>query len=507
MRNACGVAVLLSVAPFLFGACDDDTQPPGGFAISPTSVDVATCRMQQFTATPADGVTWSVSGGGAIDTAGLYTAPIQVPPSAGATVSATRDGASATAEVTLATAFPAKGVDVGRVQMAGRADFVHPIAASGMRVYALLEDDDGPNGAFGGSLAIVRSDDGGLTWGTPVAIGGGNRTPAVAVDAGDPDTVYVTLHSEDDASAGTLLLATSTDGGLTFTSKTLFVGGTSETQDADVVSAKPGNVTVTAPATWEDSTAGTQGATLLVWSDDQKGSGFGAPMPFDNGYGAQKAQGLEFRLGSSRLIETNEGRTGPQLATNGAGKVCLTSSDYDLVGNGEELTLRCSNDAGATFGAPVTLISGPSENQKRARVAVGADGQLVVATYNAFANGSIDELGTTHYLVSHDGGATFGADKTLHDVAGPAGKLSVYDAEVSVDAAGVIWFVRTVDAAYLEIDKSCDQGDTLSGAFTLEVASNFTRGFVFESAAGLFAAGVRGGDTDSGLHVVRLLEP
>lgn len=509
MRNACGLAVVLSMVPVTFLACSDDgdTQPQGGLAISPTRADVATCRTQQFTATPADGVTWSVDGGGSIDAAGLYSAPIQVPDPAGATISADRDGDSASADVTLATAFPEEGIDIGRVETGGRADFVHPIAARGMRVFALLEDDDGPNGAFGGSLAIVRSDDGGLSWGAPVAIGGGNRTPAVAIDAGDPDTVHVTLHSEDNAGVGTLMLATSTDGGATFTQKTLFIGGTNETQDADVVSAKPGNVVVTAPATWLDTTSGDAGATLLVWSDDQKGAGFAAPAPFNNGYNAQSAPGLELRLGNGRTIETNQDRGGPQLATNGAGKVCLTSSDYDVNGSGEDLTVRCSSDAGGTFGDAVALVSGPPENQKRARVAVSADGKLVVATYNSFQGGGVDELGQTHYLVSTDGGATFGADKALHDVSNDGGKLGVYDAEVSIDAAGVIWFVRTVDTSSLEIDKSCDQGETLSGAFTLSAANNLTRGFVFESDAGIFAAGLRAGDTDSGLSVVRLLTP
>lgn len=507
MRRACGLALALSMAPFTFLACSDDggTSPEGGLTISPATADIATCRTRQFTADPADGVTWSVTGEGVIDEDGLYAAPIQVPAPASATIEAERDGDTASAKVTLATAFPEKSIDIGRVETSGRADFVHPVAASGSRVYALLEDDDGPNGAFGGSLAIVRSDDGGLTWGAPVGVGGGNRSPAVAIDAGDPDTVYVTLHSEDDAGVGTLLLATSTDGGATFTTKPLYIGGTSETQDADVVSGKPGSVTVAAPAVWLDSTTGAAGATLFVWTDDAKGAGFGAPAAIENGYDGQAAPGLELRLGDGRLIETNEGRTGPQLATNGAGMVCLTSSDYALNGGEESLTLRCSKDAGATFGDAVPLVTGPSADQKRARVAVGPDGKLIAVVYNGFDDETVDELGKTHYLVSTDGGVTFGADKTLHDVEGDSGKLGVYDAEVAIDGAGVIWFVRTVDTSYLEIDKSCDGGETMSGAIALEASNDLTRGFVFESSAGLFAAGLRGGDTGSGLTMVRLI--
>ncbi len=504
MRRACCAAVLVLV-PVMFLACDD-AGPDGGLAVVPAQSDVATCRTQQFSATPSDGVTWSVSGQGTVDD-GLYTAPIRVPSPASATVTASRDGETASATIALATAFPEQGVDIGRVETNGRADFVRPVAARGARVYALLEDDDGPDGSFGGSLAIVRSDDGGLHWLAPVPLAGGNRSPGVAIDAGDPDTVYVTLHSEDNAGVGTLMLATSTDGGLTFTSKQLYVGGTNETQDADVVSPKPGSVTIAAPAVWLDTTTGAAGATLLVWSDVQKGAGFGAAVPFDNGYDAKAVPPLEIRLGDGRLIETNEGRGGPQRTTNGAGKVCVTSSDYGINGEDEVQTLRCSSDAGSTFGDAVTVVRGPPSNQKRLRAAVSPDGQVVAATYDAFDDESVDMIGSTHYRVSQDGGATFGADKVLQDVQAESGKLGVYDAEVTIDSAGVIWFVRTVDTASLQIDKSCDNGETLSGAFTLAAERSLTRGFVFESDAGIFAAGLRGGATDSGLSVVRLLAP
>ena len=67
--------------------------PVVSVAVSPTSVSLAGGGQRQFTATvygtTNSAVTWSVSGGGSITSAGLYSAPASVTSSASATVTAT----------------------------------------------------------------------------------------------------------------------------------------------------------------------------------------------------------------------------------------------------------------------------------------------------------------------------------------------------------------------------------------------------------------------------------
>lgn len=500
----CFSSVALLSASSLAGCGDGGTSGSSDLTVTPGTADVATCRTKTFTADPADGVTWSLEGAGQIKD-GLYTAPLSVPQSPAVTVTATRDGATADAAITLATAFPEASIDAGRAPSDAAAEYVRAVAARGNRVYALVEGHVGASQT--GTFRIARSDDGGLTWKAPVLIAGGDRLASIAIDAADEDTVYVTQHALDENAGAQLFLAVSTDGGQTFSSTPLFHGGNGEVQEADVASPAAGVVVVTAPATWQDGNGG-QGATLLVWRDTMKGAGFAAIEPFDNGYAGQWSPGLEMRLGDGRLIETNGGRRGPQLSANAKGGVCLVTTDYDINDGDEHDDVMCSSDAGATWSAPVQVATGKPGDIERARVAIGPDGKLVVAAWNAYNDGSIDSIGHTRYAVSTDGGQSFGSPHDHAGVKDPGGNdVAVAGAEVFIDSLGVIWFSRALADAAVQIDKSCDQGETLSGAFTLPIADPHTNGFVFESGAGVFggASPVTSGET--GVAVVRLLQP
>lgn len=493
---------LLLLSGAFTGCAGNDTSGSTDLAVTPDPADVATCRTRTFTAAPADGVTWSLDGAGQLKD-GLYTAPLSVPSPASAMVTATSGDATATAKITLASAFPGAAVDTGRAVSSAAAEVVHGVTARGARAYALLEGHKDMTH----TLAVVRSDDGGLTWKAPVTLPSGERLASIAIDAEDDDTVYVTVHSLDSGAASALDLAVSKDGGKTFSLHRLFEGGNGEAQEADVASPAGGTVVVTAPATWQDGN-GAQGATLLVWRDTTKGDGLAPIVALDNGYGAMWSPGVERRLADGRVIETNSGRRGPQLATNRKGKVCLLTTDYDVNGVDEHDDLLCSTDGGATWGDPVQAVKGKPGDMERARVAVGPDGSLVVVAWNAYNDASLDTIGHTKYSVSVDGGKTFGAahdHPAVKDAGG--GDQSVSAAEVAIDSAGVIWFARDVGEASLLLDKSCDQGETLSGAFAIPIAGSHVNAVFFESSAGLFAGASRLGDTDTGVTVVRLQEP
>lgn len=481
----------LSSLCLLATACSSSTaETPVPFSIAPADSDVATCTTKTFTATPADGVSWSVTGAGSIAN-GTYTAPIAVPSPATATVKATRGTASASASVRLATAFPEPAKDVTGKGATPR--IAHAVAARGSRVYALLQTGDS-------SAAVATSTDGGLTFGAPVTVGK-EKAASIAIDAANDDVVYVAIHDGDAEAESALYLMTSTDGGKTFTQKQLYKGGNGDVDLADVVSPSANTVVVAAPTSWQDG-AGGQGDEMLVFVDGARGTGFPALADLGNGYSAKAAKPMVVKLTGNDLVESKSGQFGPHLATNGAGKVCLVFAEYGPTGGEERHLLRCSTDSGATFGAPVTVAHGPPARLSRPRVAVGKDGKLVVVAWNAFAS-DVDPIGTTQYAVSTDGGLTFGAAKSHAAATLDGAPTGVDSAEVAIDGAGIVWFARTIGDGAVEIDKSCDQGTTLSGRLTLPVAGVHRYGTLFSSAAGTFV-GVHAPGT-AAMRVLRLV--
>ncbi|MCE9575617.1 MAG: glycoside hydrolase [Deltaproteobacteria bacterium] len=501
-------------------ACGGD--PGGGdpLTISPTSAQVATCRTAAFTADPADLVSWSASVGTIAD--GLYAAPISVPDPAQATITATRDGASASATVDLATAFPGAIRDLAPGSAASTPNMIRAFAARGARAYALTQTTTAPY-----RVSLVRSNDGGVTWQAPTTVGehGGPAYlvgTSLAIDPADPEVVHVLLYAGAGGEgvdsiaqlglleAGSLLvLATSTNGGASFTQRTLYSGGNGDVLLADLAAPTAGAVVIAAPTPWIDADTGAQGDELLIWSDAQRGAGFGALVDVGNGYQERAASPRVLRGGGGEYIETATGHYGASVAAGTAGDVCVAYARYQIDGTSEAHTLVCSHDGGATWAAPVTIASGLPTRLAEPRIAMSTDGQVVAAAWQTYAS-DVDELGTSAYAVSTDGGATFGAPHLLGAVIGGSGaNLGVSDLQPSIDSEGVIWLARTLDRTTVQLDKSCDDGVTLSGAIFLDATGGaMVLPQVFESSAGVFAGGTR---LDAQGHtspaVVKLLDP
>jgi hypothetical protein len=456
--------------------------------VTPAATNLLTCTQQAFTAQidgrAATAVQWSVSGGGSVDGNGLYTAPLQVPNPAQLSVNATAEGAHGAGMVTLFTALPQPAVSPGMA-----ADdwlFHHQMAASGKRVYATLVTID-KSAAYRYALWVATSDDGGATFGAPVEASDvadpevALQAPAIAVDAGDANTVYVSYtidagaiqHTSDAAapmSGQTLALAVSTDGGKTFVNHVLESAVSGWQEYADVASPAPGVVVVEAPTAL-------QPAYLRTYVDTARGAGF---TPVGSGYAVSGAHDVAAAPNGAPFgpLKSDGGSAGgesPRVFGDGKGKTCVTYvGGYDANQGDSRLrvAVQCSTDMGATFSSPVDIDYEASGYELHHPVGVfSPSGELTIAYWSQ--NGG---TGAVHLATSHDGGASFGAPVTVptYEVPTSVGLPSLPQYPAIAWDGGTLWLSYLVSDGNgnhrLVVDKSCDGGTTWSGAQLLNGA-------------------------------------
>ena len=444
MRVPLGLRLAPSVVLAACGGGGGKAPPPDGgavaVAITPQPTDVLTCSTVPFTATvtgTSDAqVTWSVaSGQGTIDPSGTYTAPDVTPASPAVTVSATSHAdpsvSATTTPFTLGTAFPNSPISIGGSNGTA-ADhpsiYQHAIASNGSRVYAVWAV--GPMGQTNVEAMLARSDDGGATWNTPVAAiattitdaSSGNNLDcaAVAVDPANPDVVYAiavvngknalgeTVETDEN---GALVLAASTDGGQTFQTHVL---ATDDAYDcADLVAPAPDEVVVEAPGDGCASNAANPPADMYVFSDASRGAGFAAGSGSGPYLATEQTDGLYLLQGpancsSDLTFDSNGGDNGsgqaiesPRMFTDGAGRLCITYVAAATATTGN-VYVQCSDDAGATFSAPVALAPALATHQFNQPIgALGPNEQAAVAW-------TVDAT-DLYIATSSDAGATFGA--------------------------------------------------------------------------------------------------
>jgi hypothetical protein len=455
-------------------------------------------------------VDWSLAPGGAasgtIGASGLYTAPLATPASAEVTVKAASHAAPATAgtaTVTLATAFPSAAKAINGSTHGTAGVFPHAIAARGMRVYSVWGAQPDSNTP---SLMVSRSDDGGATWNAPVAairvtlannltdsFGSNANCAAIAIDAGSPDVVYVYARMTDRNDRGdalaqgaggpTSFLAVSSDGGATFTTTVMQVGGTAGGPHGgwdspgicgDVVSPAADAVVVESPGGYN----GDGNPDIAIWADTARGAGFAEGVTADHNYLANGyTDALNNLLGVHEIaVQQNGGSDdagdateSPRLFTDGLGRVCITYNGVTtpVLGHSQShVYVQCSNDLARTFSTPPLVVDPgqPIDHAISSPMGVlGPDHTAAILWTNGITDGKL------LIATSTDGGNTFGPPAAIPTYRLPGGLAGApaQNPTVAYDAAGILWVAyvaydgTTHDRVI--VDKSCDGGETWSG--------------------------------------------
>lgn len=482
-------ALLLVPLAVQASACADDTEDgdPPAVTVAPAPLEGLTCGAYDFTLAGATGaVAWSIDPNdpklGAIDAKGHYTAPIVVPASTFDVVG-TASESSGRSKVTLHTALPRAISNAGIV---AKQIETSAIASSGARVYtASLEGSD--------VVKVNRSDDGGATWTAATKI---NDTAAgivlgcvsVAVDAGNPDVVYVTYQAlqnggpfdktsaiDDSESGTTIALAVSEDKGATWTNYVL-VSQNNEGNCAAIASGAPDRVTVEFP-TDDGVTETGDSIHMYTYVDGARGKGFATGELDMYSYAASGGY-APFAGAPIANVSSNGGDDGaefPTLATGPNGKVCVSfwtstmTTDYAY-----PLSVTCSADGGATFG-PVSIVHDPaigapdgSQYPRHQRAAIAPDGKIAVVW---------DEPAGGVYVSTSADGATWTAPVQMNhlDLAGPGTPDAGHHPTI-VWEGGVLWVAYQSESLggddAIVVDKSCDGGTTWSGNQVVNMASD-----------------------------------
>ncbi|MEP7125559.1 MAG: sialidase family protein [Byssovorax sp.] len=491
---------------------------PVAVTVAPGPSKMLTCGTLDLTATVTGtsdhAVTWSVTPGaiGSIDAMGKYTAPIQVPTPDSVEITA-RSAADPTvtgsSTVTLSTTRPGAAVAVSNKMIQEPGVREHVVAAKGAHVYGVFTSND-PTGSF---VYLAASTDSGVTWGAPVRVNDNigdveAENAVVAVDAADPKVVYVAYKlaagggftkSKDvngSSSGGTIVEATSTDGGATFTSYVLFSGGNGYGNSIDIVSSGPDQVVVSMPDFY----------TMRIYVDTAKGAGFAAGA----GNGAWETLGVASDFTTAHdpattdtfsYIQQNGGSdtspgSGPRLASDGAGRVCVvyeggyySTTDFP---NGSDLPyVQCSSDLGKTFAPALAMDTDRAATHALPTAAFGPN-KVVTAVWEQIDAQAVEH---TYLAQSTDGGKTFApsfehAPYILPTAIPSAPRLNSVHYE-----GNTLWLLYLAYAggqnARLIADKSCDGGKTWSRA----ELTNGTEGNIDDTSYPGFTA------TDKGMIV------
>ncbi len=485
--------------------------------VTPNPLRVLTCTIEPFQATVTGAtdttVAWTVdpaSGAGTIDATGSYSSPAVPPSPPMVSIVATSHAdakQSGRAALTLATAFPGAPTTIadatGISGSPGAGVYLHTVAAQGRRVYAAWPDN--PAGSSNAGLKVARSDDSGATWQPSVSAisvtlqaattsDGGIECPAIAIDAGDPDTVYavarVNVENNDsmplDANASgpqTILFAVSTDAGVTWTTSVLHVGSGGGVC-ADVASPVSGAVTVVAPG-WANC-----GRDMFVWSDNARGAGFAtgsstiAPVEyFAGGYtgalddlvGDPQCTAAHLFVESGGGTDAAGGTTeSPRLFADPAGDLCVVYVGDVNGGAGSNVKvvhsyIQCSADLGQTFSAPLVLDPSSATAPSTASGAAKPTGGSGVI----WTTGAPGDL----FVATSADGAAFGAPvrAPVYTFPGQSAPAIALNPTMAYDFAGILWIAyRASDGgaqSAIVVDKSCDDGTTWSGAVAASTAA------------------------------------
>ncbi len=460
--------------------------------VAPGAPKTLTCQTQAFTATVTgtkdQAVTWSLSpaGNGTIDAMGKYTAPIQVPTPDAVDVTATSHAdptAMGSASLTLSTTRPGAMVAVSKQAVDEPGVREHVISAKGAQVYTVFTQSD----ATSSFVYVASSSDSGATWGSPVKVNDniGDVTAenaVVTVDAADPKVVYVAYKltvgggfakSKDvitGTSGGTMVEATSTDGGATFTNYVLLSAGNGLGNSIDIVSPGAGQVMVSVPNFYNtnlyvDSTKGAGFASGVASGESWETTGYVANFDSAKDPSAMAPFSYMAQNGGSEQASGSA----PRLATDGAGRICLvydgvyfSGNDFDM---GSDLPyIQCTSDLGATFSPALPLDTDRTAAHPLVTAAFGPNHVVTVVWEQIDTKG----LEQTYLAQSTDNGKTFSAPFAHAPYVLPDMTLSQPRFNSVIYEGSTLWLIYMAydggDHSRLIADKSCDGGKTWSRA-------------------------------------------
>jgi hypothetical protein len=472
----------------LISACGGASEPGGGsnemsVSITPAEAKVLTCSTFQFSNNdPASTKgAWSVASG-RIDATGRYTAPLSVPASPDAEVLYTPTvGAAASATAHLATAHPGSPIMVETAYTHDATPYEHALTVHANRVYAVYPD--GPD-----AIRVMRSDDGGATFTARPAIPSPTLTCATAaVDAGNPDVLYVVSHSTS-GSKTSVTVRVSEDGGQTFPANRQYViadsilDGLALAICPDIVSPSADHVLVTTAA----QDPGQTKSWTATYASANRGASFGSGAgTASDDYFSSSDTNLGASLTTGTVL-SDGGQDAPRAFSDGKGHVCTSyavDSATGCEGSGcIAAYVQCSADSGATWSPPTLLASTGTHTFPTG--AFSSTGNVAI-TWTEKVNGAVQ----VKLAISRDAGVTFAA-KIEHPF--DAATFGYTDLPTVQWQGDILWLEQTTAASddpRIAIDKTCDFGASWSGALAITQGSDYLGAGLIVTSTGVAAAG------------------
>jgi hypothetical protein len=502
LRTIPALRALVALGPaLLLAGCPG----PATVTVTPPDAKVLTCSSIQLktsdTADPPG--TWSVSPspeGGSIEASGLYQAPLQVPSSPDVHVSyRSAAGEPASATIHLATAHPGTPVVVSADVDGTSVPFEHAFNVSRSmggkpdtsRVYGVYPGPGADAGGYPHEIHIVRSDDGGATFAAPVVF----PTDALgcvssAVDADDPDVLYMVYSASVGGAESHVRLAVSEDGGKTFAHEYTIAATMSGGLGficPDVTSPSKDQVLITG-----DRTGGNPPTWVGAFPSGHRGADYpdqGAADPFYSPKDTNASAPIPC------FIDSNGEQRSPRVFSDGNHHACVAYSAASDAGcSGGQFTsvyVQCSGDDGNTWSAP-KVIGTTGGTKSWPTGAFSADGKVALTWLENTTPGGADTR-AINVMISDDAGATFGAPKKYPFDPAVFGDPSFYTGNPVVAwEGGILWLSQTIngsDSPTIVVDKTCDEGLTWSGAVAVSPAGDYFGASLLDTSRGVAVTG------------------
>ena len=305
-----------------------------------------------------------------------------------------------------------------------------------------------PGGSGTGGVLVMRSSDGGATWGAPTSlIADGNSAfddkESVTADPNDSHYAYVVWDRLDSSGRGPAYFSRTADGGSTWsTAQPIYDPGVgNQTIGNEIVGLSDGSI-----VDLFEELDGNAASVRVIRSTDH-GSTWSTPVTVAGDFSVgtfDPSTGATVRAGSGLPQGT---------AAPGAGMVVVWQDGRFSSGAYDGVALSRSSDAGQTWSAPVEVNRVPSAQAFTPSVAVLADGTIGVTYFDFRNNTAGGSALTTDYWFASSSDAVHWSEQHISGsfdlrLAPDAGGLFLGDYQALAVVANVFtpFYVQTDDA-------------------------------------------------------------